>query len=87
MHYPPARTASRIYRINRRAVLKASDICHICRQSGATSVDHVVPYSVALAAGWSPAEADGLGNLAPCCVSCNLSRGNKPLTVIQNDAA
>ena len=79
MSYPPARTASRLYQINRRAILKASDICHLCHLPGADSVDHLVPHSVALAAGWPPAEADALENLAPAHLACNLSRGTAPL--------
>lgn len=52
-----ARRSSRPWRRIRAAVLAASDVCHICGQPGADSVDHVLP----LARGGT----DDRSNLAP----------------------
>ena len=53
----------------RMRVLQASNICWLCGQPGADSVDHLVPVSL------GGAKLD-IGNLAPAHLTCNKRRGN-----------
>lgn len=46
-------------------------VCHLCRESGATSADHIIPRS--------RGGADDLGNLRPAHVACNQRRGDMSL--------
>lgn len=45
--------------------------CHLCGLPGATSADHLIP--------WSHGGRNTLENLAPSHFSCNSARGNKTL--------
>lgn len=47
------------------------DTCHLCRQPGATTADHVIPRTLG--------GDDSLDNLRPAHLSCNAARGAKPL--------
>lgn len=53
----------------RRRVLESSDICWLCGQPGADTVDHVVPLSV------DPTLGEALDNLRPAHARCNYARG------------
>lgn len=53
----------------RLEILAVSTVCWICKQEGATSVDHVVPVSL----GGRPLDP---ANLRPAHISCNSRRGN-----------
>jgi 5-methylcytosine-specific restriction endonuclease McrA len=46
-------------------------ICHLCRQPGADSADHLKPRS--------KGGSDALANLAPAHHGCNVARGDKDL--------
>jgi len=58
----------------REIVLSTSDVCHLCGKNGATTVDHIIPLSIA------PELAHDLANLRPAHLRCNSSRGNRPVT-------
>ncbi|MFC6712444.1 HNH endonuclease [Branchiibius cervicis] len=66
------RTANRRYRAERAAVLAVSDVCWLCGERGADTVDHVVPYS--------HGGTDNRANLRPAHRSCNSARGNRAPT-------
>ena len=61
--------SSRAWKRLRARVLEESDICWLCGQPGADTLDHVVPLSVA------PHLAESPDNVAPAHRSCNSSRG------------
>lgn len=61
--------SSRQFKRLRRRVLEESNICWLCGQPGADTVDHIVPRSVA------PHLGEELANLAPAHRGCNSSRG------------
>jgi 5-methylcytosine-specific restriction endonuclease McrA len=46
--------------------------CHLCRQPGATTADHVIP--------WAHGGRNILANLEPAHFSCNAARGDRSLT-------
>jgi 5-methylcytosine-specific restriction endonuclease McrA len=48
-------------------------VCHLCRQDGADTADHLIPRSAG--------GQNILANLAPAHRSCNTARGGMPLTV------
>ena len=55
-----------------RAVLEAyGTTCHLCKRPGATSRDHLIPYSFG--------GTDDLNNLRPAHVRCNSKRSNRAL--------
>lgn len=60
--------SSRAWRRVRARVLTASDVCGICGEPGADSVDHIVPVSK------GGAELDP-ANLRPAHLACNVRRG------------
>lgn len=62
---------SRQFRRMRQRVLEQSDICWLCGQGGADTVDHIIPRSVA------PHLAEQIENLASAHRACNSSRGAK----------
>ena len=68
---------SRTFRRLRLRVLEESSICWLCGQSGADTVDHVVPLSIA------PDLGEELANLRPAHGTCNSSRGNRPPQSVQ----
>jgi len=45
--------------------------CHLCGQAGATTADHVVP--------WSHGGRNELDNLEPAHMGCNRARSDRPL--------
>lgn len=47
------------------------DTCHLCRRPGATTKDHLIPYSLG--------GTDDLANLRPAHHKCNAKRGNRAL--------
>ena len=53
----------------RLRVLEISDICWLCGQPGADTLDHIVPLSIA------PDLAESADNVAPAHRSCNSRRG------------
>ncbi len=53
----------------RLRVLSTSDICWLCGQPGSTTVDHVIPLSLA------PDLAEDITNLRPAHLRCNSKRG------------
>ena len=62
--------SSRPWERARKQVLSISDVCHLCGQPGATTVDHIVPVS----RGGSMFDPR---NLAPAHSSCNYSKGKR----------
>ena len=66
-----ARPNDYTYRKNRAYVLSESTICYLCGKDGATSVDHVVP--------WTISQDDSIENLRPAHLDCNKSKGKKSL--------
>jgi len=61
--------ATKSWRRLRTRVLEASDICWLCGQPGADTLDHIVPLIVA------PELAESPDNVAPAHRSCNSARG------------
>jgi len=61
--------SSRAWKRLRLRVLEQSDVCWLCGQAGADTVDHIVPLSIAPHLGESP------DNVAPAHRSCNSKRG------------
>lgn len=53
----------------RQQVLGASDVCWLCGDRGADTVDHVLPRSL------YPELAEDISNLRPAHRSCNSARG------------
>jgi 5-methylcytosine-specific restriction endonuclease McrA len=53
----------------RERVLSQSNICWLCGQPGADTIDHIVPLSVA------PHLGEDEGNLLPAHRTCNSSKG------------
>ena len=41
----PRPANSRAIRERNRRILAASDVCHICGETGADAIDHVIPYA------------------------------------------
>ena len=74
-----SRLSSSLYRRSRREVLARSTVCHLCGRDGATTVDHLTPYSVGVRAGIPVSWLDSPANLLPAHNLCNARRGNKPL--------
>jgi len=70
----PRPVRGRQWRTLRARILNASDICWICGQPGADSIDHIVP----IARGGT----DDVSNLAPACLRCNLAKSDKPYAPI-----
>lgn len=62
----------------RRRVLSQSDVCWLCGQSGADTVDHIVPRSVDISL------AEQVANLRPAHRTCNSSRGNRNPQSVEN---
>jgi 5-methylcytosine-specific restriction endonuclease McrA len=60
---------SRSFRRMRSRILEQSDVCWLCGQPGADTVDHIVPLSVA------PDLGEVAGNMAPAHRSCNSRKG------------
>lgn len=48
-------------------------ICHLCGLPGATTADHLIP--------WSHGGPNTLANLAPAHGNCNMVRGDTPLVL------
>ena len=61
--------STRSFKALRLRVLESSNICWLCNQPGADTVDHIVPRSVA------PELSEVLENLAPAHRVCNSKRG------------
>lgn len=57
--------------ITRQVIAVYGDTCHLCGRPGATTRDHIIPYS--------HGGTDDLANLRPAHRSCNSRRGNKAL--------
>lgn len=72
---PPAglRSWSGRWRVERTAEVLArwGTVCHLCKQDGADSADHLIPRSVS--------GDDSLHNLRPAHQACNSARGTTPL--------
>ncbi len=73
----PKRTGRPWQRTKSRVIRRDDGICHLCGQPGATTADHLVPYS--------HGGTDELGNLAAAHVDCNRVRGNRPIDTARND--
>lgn len=56
-------------RLRRLVFARDGDVCHLCGEAGADSVDHVIPRKVAPELALEPS------NLRPAHVSCNSARG------------
>lgn len=69
--------STRTWRRLRASVLAASDVCHLCGQHGADSVDHLQPVSQGGA-------MHDPRNLAPAHLLCNLRRGTNALPQVRN---
>lgn len=63
--------STRHMRVLRARVLRDSDVCHICGQPGADSVDHVLPVVR------RPDLAYDLSNLRPAHLVCNKRKSDK----------
>ena len=63
--------STRTFKAMRLRVLEQSNICWLCGQAGADTVDHIVPRSIA------PELAESIDNLLPAHRGCNSSRGNR----------
>ena len=61
--------STRTFKRMRARVLEQSDICWLCGQAGADTVDHIVPLSVA------PEMGEDAANLMPAHRACNSKRG------------
>lgn len=57
--------------ITRKVIETYGDVCHLCHRPGATTRDHLIPYSLG--------GTDDLGNLRPAHRRCNSIRGNRTL--------
>lgn len=59
---------------------KSNGICIYCggklHPFSDFSIDHFIPYS--------KKGSDNIDNLFPCCLSCNLIKGNRPLTTLKD---
>lgn len=62
---------TRTFRKMRQRILEMSDICWLCGQPGADTVDHLVPLSI------DPTRGEDPSNLLPAHRTCNSSRGTK----------
>jgi len=62
----------------RKRVLQQSDVCWLCGQSGADTVDHIIPRSIDLSA------AENMDNLRPAHQSCNSARGNRTPEAVEH---
>jgi len=62
----------------RRRVLSQSDVCWLCGQVGADTVDHIVPRSIDLSLAEQPT------NLRPAHRTCNSARGNRNPQSVEN---
>jgi 5-methylcytosine-specific restriction endonuclease McrA len=62
---------TRSFRKMRLRILEMSDICWLCGQAGADTVDHIIPLSL------DPSRGEDPTNLLPAHRSCNSSRGAK----------
>lgn len=87
------------YRRNRRLILAASDLCHLCGHGGARTGDHIIPPKQ-----WPPGVpgVDSVANIAPahgtmgsgrhrihnrcttCGKLCNQSRRDTPIVPIRS---
>ncbi len=59
----------RDYREKRARILKDSDVCHICGQPGADTIDHKLPRA--------RGGTNALPNLAPAHAACNRAKSDK----------
>lgn len=69
MTVPSHGRTGRPWRRIRNQVLSASDICWLCGQAGADTVDHILPISL------YPELAHDMSNLRPAHRSCNSRKG------------
>lgn len=74
-----ARVNTRAIRVRNQAILRASDVCHICGHPGSDAVDHVIP----LARGGTddPHNLRPAHHTAPCATcgqKCNRVKSDKP---------
>jgi 5-methylcytosine-specific restriction endonuclease McrA len=60
-------------RLTAACLARHGDVCHLCRQPGADTADHLIPRVVS--------GDDSLANLRPAHQGCNSLRGDMPLTV------
>lgn len=60
---------SRSFKRMRTRILEESNVCWLCGQPGADTVDHIVPLSVA------PDLGEVAANMAPAHRSCNSRKG------------
>lgn len=68
---------TRSFRRMRTRVLEESNICWLCGQPGADTVDHIVPLSVA------PDLGEVAANMAPAHRSCNSSKGARLASTVR----
>lgn len=61
----------RTYRLAALTLSTYGTICHLCATDGADSPDHVIPRS--------KGGGNGLDNLRPAHLSCNMARGDMDL--------
>jgi 5-methylcytosine-specific restriction endonuclease McrA len=61
--------STRSFRKMRQRILETSNICWLCGQPGADTVDHIIPLSI------DPSLAEDPTNLLPAHRGCNSSRG------------
>lgn len=67
-----AGNARRRMRLVAEVLARKGRTCHLCGQDGATTADHLVP--------WSHGGRNVLANLAPAHQGCNSARQDQPLT-------
>lgn len=77
-------SGSRWRRVKARVIRRDAGICHLCRQPGADSVDHLVPVA-------KGGELYDLRNLAAAhhnvWPQCNRVRGDRPIPQARRDIA
>ena len=61
--------STRTFKRMRARILEQSNICWLCGQAGADTVDHIVPLSIA------PDMGEDAANLMPAHRACNSSKG------------
>ena len=62
-------------KVRQQVLTRDGGVCHICGGMGANSADHVIPHS--------EGGTDHPSNLRAAHLSCNSSRGKKPITYKQ----
>ena len=70
--------STRKFQAQRKRILETNNICWLCGQAGADTIDHIVPLSVA------PHMGEDTTNMMPAHRTCNSRRGTKPVDGMRN---